>query len=743
MATSHTTYVKGSPIHERAVYGDTTKTKQKAHVLDVSDPNQLFEFASYSVLFTLSALNQDDLMDRDSFLNGPPHDIIIRSAGIGPDANETVNGMSSSNKETLYGAHPSDQGNIRMAKTLDKARKEFQKNKDLYFRSVIMKSIPGLNEKRRLTSVTNITMQIEEPAGISLIQRIRAAAANNDYLDHIDAPYLLTIDFKGWDEHSRPIKSKNQKTLKRVIPIKFITIDLQVNSSGTTYNVQAIPYNESGFLNHYNYLRTSGTLTGGKTKTFGNVVQEFEDILNDQNLDEQDGYKLSEIRDKYKIVIDPFFDPEGQKINVDTLGKMSMVEQGATPAQHLYDKPTQAHIKPGITISRILEQLMKTLPRYNYDDPANDPLKRWKTKVTRELSQAQHRGGKQEVWEKSQGADFYYIYFMIKSSVVPISGDFDKVRATHPKLITYEVVPYKIHAYSLAIPGVSTGDKFKSFVYKTYNYIFTGQNVDILDLDINYKIAYFQARLKNVDINTIRQNQRITTPTVKRTGSTTAKDIFGDQNFLLKSEVGSHSQSTTGSETKNTPLDQFLDALTHPMADMVNVTLEINGDPAWLGQSQFIPIVVTKTDQGWKDKKMNVFHGNYLNIWNEEYRCYNSDVAEPIIMLNFRMPTDLNDRLGTYELASQESANFSGLYRVVEVENSFDDGKFTQTLRLVRFNNQGVIISSPTPIGAIKDKDGITTAIANYEQLQELGEFNFGRAVNKTIKNLIGRFWKQ
>ena len=100
MATSHTTYVKGSAIHERAVYGDTTKTKQKAHVLDVSDPNQLFEFASYSVLFTLSALNQDDLMDRDSFLNGPPHDIIIRSAGIGPDANQTINGMSPSNQET-------------------------------------------------------------------------------------------------------------------------------------------------------------------------------------------------------------------------------------------------------------------------------------------------------------------------------------------------------------------------------------------------------------------------------------------------------------------------------------------------------------------------------------------------------------------------------------------------------------------------------------------------------------------
>ena len=109
---------------------------------------------------------------------------------------------------------------------------------------------------------------------------------------------------------------------------------------------------------------------------------------------------------------------------------------------------------------------------------------------------------------------------MVKASVVPISGKFDKIRATHPKKITYHVVPYRIHAYSLAIPGVSTGQRFKNFVYKTYNYIFTGKNVDILDLNINYKIAYFQARLKDVDIDTIRQNQRVTTSKVKKTGST-------------------------------------------------------------------------------------------------------------------------------------------------------------------------------------------------------------------------------
>ena len=467
---------------------------------------------------------------------------------------------------------------------------------------------------------------------------------------------------------------------------------------------------------------------------------ELEDILNAQNLDEQDGYGLAEVHDQYEIVIDEFFEPGSAKINIDTLGKMSMIEQGATPGQHLYDKPTQAHIKKGQAVTRILEQLMKTHPRYNYDDPANDPLKRWRTKVTRGLAQAESRGGAQEVHDKALGADYFYDYFMVKAGVVPISGKFDKIRATHPKKITYHVVPYRIHAYNLAIPGVSTGQRFKNFVYKTYNYIFTGKNVDILDLNINYKIAYFQARLKNVDINTMRQNQIVQVPTAKPIEATTATDIMADQNFILKSEVSSHSSSTTGSETINTPMDQFLDALTHPMADMVNVTLEINGDPAWLGQSQFIPTRIKKKRPGeGYDPKMDFFKSNIQAIWDTEYRCYNPEIAEPIIMLNFRMPTDLDDRKGTYELGSQESASFSGLYRVVQVENIFEEGMFKQVLQLVRFNNQGVIISSPVRLVTQKDKDGKTTQIvsidkfkANLKQLEEIGEFNFGRV----FKNL-------
>ena len=113
-------------------------------------------------------------------------------------------------------------------------------------------------------------------------------------------------------------------------------------------------------------------------------------------------------------------------------------------------------------------------------------------------------------------------------------------------------------------------------------------------------------------------------------------------------------------------------------------------------------------------------------------------------MLNFRMPTDLDDRKGTYELGSQESASFSGLYRVIQVENIFEEGMFKQILQLVRFNNQGVIISSPVRLATQKDKDGITTKIVRIDkfrnslkQLEEMGEFNFGRV----FKNLIRKFF--
>ena len=155
------------------------------------------------------------------------------------------------------------------------------------------------------------------------------------------------------------------------------------------------------------------------------------------------------------------------------------------------------------------------------------------------------------------------------------------IRAMNRKHITFHVEPYKVHAYSLAIPGVSTGQNFKSFVFKTYNYIFTGDNVDVLDLNIDYKVAYYQSRLKDFE-NTDDRTNNINDARSKDTGSVSnATQYYTDQDFVTRSHPGTAKNEGTG-KTGGTPtqLDQFLDSLTHPMADMVNLRLEILGDPA-------------------------------------------------------------------------------------------------------------------------------------------------------------------
>jgi hypothetical protein len=273
-------------------------------------------------------------------------------------------------------------------------------------------------------------------------------------------------------------------------------------------------------------------------------------------------------------------------------------------------------------------------------------------------------------------------------------------------------------------------------VYKTYNYMFTGDNVDVLDVNINYKYAYFQSKLKDVDASDGRQN-KVEKTTSERTGGISNPKPVYDDNLTLKSEVTITKSSGTGKTGKSfTLVDQFIDELTHPMADMVNIRMEILGDPAWLGQSQFIPANPEEQAPGASsDKDIGYWRNNLEAIWDSKRRCYNADLAEPIVMLNFKMPTDVDDKRGVYEMGSNQQAMFSGLYRVIQVEHSFDSGKYTNVLHLTRFNNQGVYISSPAAEYTSSTYKGQST-ILNKKQFLAFLETE-GGAISDVIN--IGR----
>ena len=203
-------------------------------------------------------------------------------------------------------------------------------------------------------------------------------------------------------------------------------------------------------------------------------------------------------------------------------------------------------------------------------------------------------------------------------------------------------------------------------------------------------IFYFQSKLKDVEGkgsgDGFSKEDTEGASVEKREPSTF--NPFQDR-FLHQSEPSSIKSVSAGvNKGSTTALDQRLDALSNPQADMVVINMTILGDPSFLGQTQFIPTTAERNTLA--ENRATLAGGeNVRMIWNEIFGNYNMGNGDVVVKLNFRTPTDINDATGTYELGKDEQIAFSGFYRVHQITNTFDDGKFLQTLMMTRFHNQG------------------------------------------------------
>ena len=676
---------KTSSVYGQAQYNRKASINQFTQ----PEPNVLHKFATYNTVFTLSALSEEELQNPKTFFESKPHDVIAQSSGIDATKNYRQGPPGQSGRTGIDKRILEDNTNLR--NKLYDAQMEFQKNNDIYFRSVEILSVPGYNEKRRLTSATKVDIVMVEPYGLTLLEKIKAAAANNGYLDHLDAAYMLTIEFKGFDENGRSV-DVDQATTKRVIPVKLVTMDIDVNNSGTVYNIQAIPYNEFAFTNLYMYPRTSASLVSG-TKKLSDIVNELQNVLNEQNKQEQKG-SYNQYPDEYQITIDERLNP-GKDLDFSLITERSMIKkitaQDTGEDAFVYER---IRITPGTSILKTLEELMKGHPDFGE--------KKWTEWTDAVLSGA---------------GDSFFQYFKIRASIVP-TKEFDNIRQTNRKKIQIVVEPYYISAMNIVTAGVHNGNRSKSYVAKKYNYIFTGANVDVLNLDINYKVAYFQSRLKDIEASDsnagkVGQKQNDEGDPIKPASPVppTAGDYLN-----LKNDVGMANSSNAGSTGKSSKgSDQFFDAITNPTADMVILRMEIIGDPAWLGQSQFVPPAPRLTSPGIStDKNRGYFTGGETEaIWNPTLKCYNAEVAEPIVDLQFVVPDDVDDKRGIYDISKSQRAVFSGLYKVYQVRHFMSDGQFRQELTMVRYNNQDRDVTPMKNKSINKSKGVVTSAVYN------------------------------
>lgn len=230
-------------------------------------PNTLHQFASFNCIFTLSVLTVDEVnMPDETYRVQQPLLQIFRSGG------GTENKVTTAYEDAIGG------------------------KLEYFINDVEIEGIVVPNSKTRNTNATFISFNVTEPYSMGLfIQTLQLAATTAGYTNYLQAPYLLTVDFVGYDDDGDILVVEDGRTLRRMFPLKFTNIEFDVDRSGTKYQVEAIPWNEQAFLDNVEQSKTDIALKGS---TIAELLQSGE-----QSLTTVMNGRFEELRKENKLAI--------------------------------------------------------------------------------------------------------------------------------------------------------------------------------------------------------------------------------------------------------------------------------------------------------------------------------------------------------------------------------------------------------------------------------------------------------
>lgn len=243
----------------------------------------------------------------------------------------------------------------------------------------------------------------------------------------------------------------------------------------------------------------------------------------------------------------------------------------------------------------------------------------------------------------------------------------------------YKVIPYSVDRSLFEKNGVPKSyDKILAGVSKGYNYVYTGLNSEVLNFDISINAAFFQMLRPNTN-NSNNQTPAASGVTPRNisnfssfvdmalAGITNANSATGANVTTLSST--STQQQYTAAVTKNPNGSGIVDAKAEVAAhfqdiilngdvELITIELEVMGDPYFLPDSGM---------------------GNHTTDRGMQYQR-----AEVDVIINFNTPVDYKD--GVMAFSTLDS--FVGLYKVLQVSHTFQNGQFKQTLNMLRRPSQ-------------------------------------------------------
>ena len=546
---------------------------------------------------------------------------------------------------------------------------------DFYFEELTMTTVIGTNATSRNTNAVEMKFSIIEPYGMTMINRLLDQANDPEMNcdNYLDMVYLLQIDFFASDETGNIIGAIPGITKR--IPIKITQMDITASVKGSNYNITAVPYNHSAFETMTVSVPANMEISASTIQEFfqsgGPENKSFADALNGWHSGLAKDNKVG-VPDSFNFDIDPKIAQSSltSELNSARDTAMAMVNDTVSIRQGNLGSATKdfnaiksnMSINAGTSIDKVIDYAVRNSSFIQDQMAIPDGI-----------------DPQAYLQQKAQNAAQPLNWYKITPQIT--LGQFDPVRKIYARNVTYSVQPYKIYNVK---SDVAPQGKATNFV-KEYNYIYTGQNDDILNFDINFNTLYYTAQTAYRSALTSIYK---TPDTAQTTGSNQNQNSQAYRGSTQKSNsvmpmvmkptvYNAKARATGGSiNAKSVAVADLEDSLmTLSAADMLNVQLTIIGDPQFIKQDD---IYYTPAQSVGPDDPRLTPNGSLRTDYSEIY-----------VSLLFKTPIDIDEDTGMMKFNNNyRTSVFSGLFRVLTVESSFKTGQFTQVLNLIRLPYQ-------------------------------------------------------
>lgn len=647
--------------------------------------NVLSDYATYNYILSLSALSPDEFNNPDStYIAGKKLDLICKSAGIDP--NNRV--------QTSFGKF------------------------DFFIDNLNIESVIGMSNPKG-TFATTLQFDVVEPYSMGVFMlALQQAAFKAGHGNWRDAPFLITVEFRGNKENG----TMSKPTATRYIPVRLSTVAIKASEQGTIYNFNAYAAQNQALTSQYADVRTDSSIKG---KTVQEVLQtgeqSLQEVVNKKLKEyEKDGTvaKADEIiilfptdiassasqgssatpESSSSATTTPGSDASAvyKKLGVATpntnhtavqaendcnfLGKASMGydqsrkgDQTTSKENTSYDPKTGTWVRGNMTVN-VNEGSLRFAQGADVPTIINRVMMLSKYPETALGSAAPDANGMRKWWR----IDTQVFYVNSPENL--------KKTGTLPRIIVYRVVPYDTHSSAITASNAKAQgfENVKAKIVKRYDYLYTGKNSEVLKFDIDFSVNFSNVLAadnykRSLDVlrNKETGDKNLPTPSIgapsngvapqKKEGGTNTQQKYTSLGTLWNWVGGG------GKDVEATLAAAIWHkAITNPV-DMINLNMDIMGDPYWFVQSG---------------------QGNYTSSPYPGVKDLNKDGTvnyqngEVDILINFRSPLDINQATGLYDFksssissASSSVISWSGLYRVNMVTNTFRAGVFKQTLK--------------------------------------------------------------